>query len=473
MILKVYYFSWKETTIVLVLREYKRGNETYYKLHLIEETGKDTVINEYNCKSSSKQVDGKTYRILFDSNMRVIESAFDFLNYHRIDELKPNTKKQHMQALKLLFCYQDMVKKDLREFSQDELSRFKIFLRGITIPGSSLSYELKTQRGPETINNYLLAYRDYLNFLGCTNHFLHDVNTNKFSITINDVNVHIKKDMQKHNVKKPKEVIEVPRYISVDEMSKILKVIRKDYTRRDELIVRMMYESGLRIGEVFGSTLDDIKSEKTRGGRWSRVIFIRNRVSDKEDQRAKTCMYVYERSQYSLPIYSEEGYDCGYQKQQLTRGVAELLEEYIEEERQEIINKYPERFNECSLADRVTEEAVEYPNSYIFLNSLGRPLSQDLWNRRLREIHNAAGIPTDIDKREKNLNHKYRHGFAMYQIQKRGMKLISLQKLMRHQSIQSTEIYYNPTEDDQHKLLEGFEEALLEDIPELTTKGVD
>ncbi|WP_055667325.1 site-specific integrase [Desnuesiella massiliensis] len=240
---------------MIVLREYKRGNETYYKLHLIDETGKDTAINEYYCKSASKEVDGKTYWILFDSNMRVIETAFDFLNYHRIDELKPNTKKQHMQALKLLFCYQDMIKKDLRKFSQDEFTRFKAFLKGISISGAVFSFELKTRRGPETINNYLLAYRDYFNFLGCTNHFLHDVTTKNFAITINDVNVHVTKDIQKHNEKKPKEVIEVPRYISVDEMNRILTVIRKDYTRRDELIVRIMYESGLRIGEVLGSKL--------------------------------------------------------------------------------------------------------------------------------------------------------------------------------------------------------------------------
>ncbi len=456
---------------MMILREYQRGNEIYYKLHIIDEKGKDTVIDEYYCKSASKEVDGKTYWILFDSNMNVIETAFDFLNYYRVDELKPNTKKQHMQALKLLFCYQDMIKKDLRKFSLNEFKRFKIFLKGISIHGETIDFKLKTQRQPDTINNYLLAYRDYLNFLGCANHFLHDAIKKIFHININDVNVRVAKEVQKHNEKKPKLVIEMPRYISIDEMNRILSVIRKDYTRRDELIVRLMYESGLRIGEVLGSTLDDIKPEKTRGNKWRCVIYIRNRVSDKEDQRAKTCMYVYDRNQYSLPKYSKEGYDCGYQKQQLTKGVVELLEEYIDEERQGIIDKYPGRFKECSLADRVTEENVEFPNSYVFLNSLGKPLSQDLWNRTLREILNIAGIPTDIDKRENNLNHKFRHGFAMYQIQKRGMRIAELQKLMRHRSIQSTRIYYNPTEDDQLKLLEGFEESLFEDIPELTIKG--
>lgn len=458
---------------MLVLREYQRGNETFYKLYIINENGKETAIDKYYCKSASKEVDGKIYWMLFNSDMKVIETAFDFLNYYRKDEVRPNTKKQHMQALKLLFCYQDLIHKDLSEFSLVEFIRFKTFLKGTSIHGETLSFELRTQRGPETINNYLLAYRDYLNFLGFTNHFLHDVIKKNFNITVNDVNVHVAKEVQKYNEKVPKPIVEVPRYISVDEMNRVLEVIRKDYTRRDEIIVRMMYEAGLRIGEVLGSTLDDIKPEKTRGGKWRRVVYIRNRVSDKEDQRAKTCMYVYKRSQYSLPIYSVEGYNCGHQKQQLTKGVAQLIEGYIEEERQRIIDRYPERFKKWSLADRVTEEDVEYSNSYIFLNSIGRPLSQDLWNRTLRKIHDAAGIPTDIDKREKNLNHKYRHGFAMYQIQKRSMGIVQLKELMRHQSIQSTWVYYNPTEDDQNELLEGFEESLLEDIPELTTKGWD
>ena len=304
--------------ILLILREYQRGNETYYKLYTINENAKETAIDKYYCKSASKEVDGKIYWLLFNSDMRVIETAFDFLNYYRIDELRPNTKKQHMQALKLLFCYQDLTHKDLREFSLVELTRFKTFLKGTTIHGEEISFELKTQRGPETINNYLLAYRDYLNFLGCTNHFLHDVIKKNFNITVNDVNVHVAKEVQKYNEKVSKPIIEVPRYISVDEMNRVLEVIRKYYTRREEIIVRIMYESGLRIGEVLGLTLDDIKPDKTRGGKWRRVVYIRNRVSDKEDQRAKTCMYIYKRSQYSLPTYREEGYNCGYQKQQFT-----------------------------------------------------------------------------------------------------------------------------------------------------------
>lgn len=457
---------------MIVIRECKRGNETYYKKHLIDEKGKDTVIDEYCCKSASKEVNGKTYWILFDSQMKVIETTFDFINFYRIEELKPNTKKQHMQALKLLFCYQDMVKKDLRNFSQNEFKRFKTFLKGITTLGTVLRFELTTTRDPDTINNYLLAYRDYLTFLGCTKHFLFDVTKKNFDISINDVNVHVTKEVQKHNEKTLKPIIEVPRYISVVEFKRILEVIRKKFTRRDELIIRIMWESGLRIGEVLGSTLEDIRTEKTKENQYRQVVYIRNRASDKEDQRAKTCMYVSDKSQYSLPKYSEQGYDVGYQKQQLTKGVVKLLEEYIEEERQKIIDKKAERFKECSLADKVTEDWYG-DNSYIFLNTLGRPLSQDLWNRRLRKILDESGISTDIAKRENNLNHKFRHGFAMYQIQKRGMKIAQLQKLMRHQSIQSTKVYYNPTEDDQLKLLEGFEESLLEDIPELTVSGWD
>lgn len=47
----------------------------------------------------------------------------------------------------------------------------------------------------------------------------------------------------------PKKVIEVPRYISVPEFQNIITTIRNFYTNREEIIVRLMFQCGLRIGE--------------------------------------------------------------------------------------------------------------------------------------------------------------------------------------------------------------------------------
>ncbi|MGE7363971.1 tyrosine-type recombinase/integrase [Staphylococcus cohnii] len=90
--------------------------------------------------------------------------------------------------------------------------------------------------------------------------------------------------------------IEVPKYISVDEFKKIIEVIRSDYSIREEIIVRLMYECGLRIRETMGLTFEDLDITEESIS----VAYIRNRASDKPYQLAKTCMTIVAREQYKL-----------------------------------------------------------------------------------------------------------------------------------------------------------------------------
>ena len=85
------------------------------------------------------------------------------------------------------------------------------------------------------------------------------------------------------------------------------------------------------------------------------------------------------------------------------------------------------------------------------------------------EYFTEAGIPIDSDIRENNLSHRFRHGFAMFHARysERSVDALVLQKMMRHKSISSTMVYYNPTPEDELKIKTEFQEELYNMIPEL------
>ena len=85
----------------------------------------------------------------------------------------------------------------------------------------------------------------------------------------------------------------------------------------------------------------------------------------------------------------------------------------------------------------------------------------------MRAIFEKVGIQVDEKIRDNNLSHRFRHGFAMFQIQNRHIDAVQLAEMMRHKSVTSVMKYYRPTISDKIKLKEAFTEDLYSMIPEL------
>lgn len=399
--------------------------------------------------------------IMYTSDMQPIPEAFDFLNQKR----EPySTRRQAAPALRLLYSYEVIIGKKLVDFTIADIEAFKDFLMGISYGGESIQFNLFETRDNSTVNTYLGIYRKYCEHIGIENHALNQRvirSQNVISGNFSDINAPYRRN------ERVVQSREVPRYISEDEYKRILDIIKKDYTIREEIIVRLMYEHGLRIGEVFGLTNDDVVEENIEGTGWTNVIYLRNRCSDdKVSQAAKGCMKVqtpqdYKRKEYSIPDY-------GFQKVSITRDLAELINEYIEEAHLAARVKYGKEYWDRVTADRVREsEKYEDPNFYIFLNTRGGCLYQQTWNKTLRPIFIAAGIALDTEEREHNLNHRFRHGFAM-RLVKKGIKRLELQILLRHKSIDSVACYFRPTTSDIIRIKELYEGELHADIPDLS-----
>jgi len=76
-----------------------------------------------------------------------------------------------------------------------------------------------------------------------------------------------------------------------------------------------------------------------------------------------------------------------------------------------------------------------------------------------------VGIGIDKQVKKHNLNHRFRHGFAMYQIKHMGRNELELMRLMRHSSIKSVEVYFKPTIKDQLEMKQEFAEELMKSVP--------
>lgn len=468
---------------MIVIKENKNSNEISYEFQI--KNGKYIILTQsLHHRSFIKNYNGKEYIVLYNPEMQPISEVFGFLNNYKIEQ-SINTKTKDLQALKLLFTFERIININLVDFTGMHIDSLKKFISGLSIKGNDITYELITQRSPKTVDEYLAVYRKYLDYLGLKNTRLNEKREIRTKLTYgDDMEFQYAKQCYTSNERIPKKVIEVPRYISVKEFEMIIGEIRKHYSKRDEIIVRLMFQLGLRIGEVLGLTGDDVTIEKLEdptnldNSIFAPVVFIRNRVSDKKYQKAKRLMNVIDRKQYKTTPYKTSSW--GYDKIVLPKDLCDLINDYIEEEHTKYLEKdYTKIKNEKKLnsyykhtiADRVSKPVpYELPNYYIFINSLGTPLSQSLWNGVNRKIFQTLGIEVDRDVKEHNLNHRYRHGFSMFHVQYRGTKILELKKLMRHTSIQSTAKYYRPTTEDAIKIKNEFTAELYKTIPELERK---
>jgi len=495
---------------MILIEEANTRRNIFYKYFVDEESGKKTLIKTVEITCESAIIKKDEYHILYDSNMVPIQDAFKFINYKFLTS-SPNTKLQAISALRILYSFLELFDLEINDLTDDDIENLKYFLRGFSPKGSHITIDLKTDRSNNTINTYLAMFRKYTNFLNIQDSNLHKISpvTNKTFIYGTDIKVETKTYVHNERVNKDKTV---PRYISVPEYKKILEVIDKEYTIREKCIVRLMFEAGLRIGEVLGLTSEDVKFKEftnSKTGKKSKtgIVYLRNRVTDKKHQLVKGAIVPTTRRNYY-----NKSYKSSTERAYITLDLYDLIEEYInnfhnlenyKNKDKEVIgfdfldailnseNKhdmkkkndnslelFKKNYKKYTITDIVDKKAnidadgstILEENFYIFINNLGKPLSIISWNEILREIFKKSGLSLDSDKREHNLNHRFRHGFAMYLVRELKQPLVEVQRRLRHKSSKSTEVYFRPTDDDiataQEEFSKSLEDRLVAQVPE-------
>ncbi|MEQ2528921.1 site-specific integrase [Bacillaceae bacterium CLA-AA-H227] len=446
----------------------KISNKSIFERIHADENGtpinKDTI--QYRLYKINKN--GQDIFVLYDDNMDVISPAYRYINIAMASQ-SYNSREKAMYAVRLLYCFLQLTKTKITKLKQDDIEKLKYFLLGYSPEKGSYSMQLQTVRSNATVNGYLNVYRSYLKYINIECDYLFETK----KAIIKGINRMTEKaelvTSYSSNIKTGTPVQRVPRYISVDNFPKIIKIIRKDENKMAECIVRIMYQFGLRLGEVLGLTFEDVVEENIDGNLYP-VLYIRNRSTDKHFQKAKTCMNITDKAQFRSKDYKTENY--GYQKVIVTYDIYELINTYIEDAHSAARSKNMTRYKSGVSADKAVKDKYETDNYYVFINSIGTALSEQIWNKYIKSVFKRAEIPIDSNSKKTNLNHKFRHGFAMFHVQYRKTPLLELQKLMRHASISSTMVYYNPTEADEAAIKNDFVNELYDLIPDLRSGNI-
>ena len=435
--------------------EKQNNSGTFYQVQTYDSQNKlvdnkSVQISAYSTKTD----DGIPLTMIYNHHMQPISDAIRFINFGGMKDQSQNYILQSISALKFFYSYLTIYNIELQDMKKQEAIGLIDFLKGISRQGLVYNTELTTKRSNETVSSYLKAIRKYISYLGYENHPL--LERGRESKTIIMPESDGAKTIQTYdvNVKTSNSDAYVPAYISLSDYKDILNACAATKTPlRDRVICRLLFEHGLRIGEVFGLTLEDIKTKELDDFQVQYRLELRNRLSDTNEQNAKSVMNVTSAETYKDPNYRKKG--IGYQVIIISEDLAMDLLEYINTAHSTDNEKYNQRKDEFAKADSVpfTNRDIK-KNYYIFLNTIGRPLSENMWNKNLREIFKSAGLVVDVGVRKYNLNHRFRHGYAMYLTNVLHLSDFDVKTLMRHKNLSSTAVYHNPTPDDTEKLQE-------------------
>ncbi|MGL4873027.1 MAG: tyrosine-type recombinase/integrase [Clostridium sp.] len=417
------------------VKERVKGSKSKYEISIILD-GKRSVFRTVEIEAQQVKYDNQEYILLYDSNRNVIRDAYKYIN-NELNEGSINTRILTATALVKLYSFLEIYDLKIDNLKKDELEMLKNFLYGTSKKGITIDTELIKKRKAQTINKYISIYRGYFEYIGVDNKYINE----KIKVNKNQEENSFKKIGDSYKIsERISKVKKVPKYISKKQFDNILNCIKKDYGIREEILVRLMYQKGLRIGEVLGLTIEDIKDD---------CIIVRNRISDSQEQHAK-CLY----KPVNKDDYIGEKYlslDFGFNIIKIDSELHDLLEQYIYMYHEKMNKRKRKNYKSYCRADKVEGNTfLESDNYYLFINNHGRPLRRTNWNNCLKKIYVRCNIKIDKKKKTDSLNHRLRHGCAMKAL-KEGCTLEEIMKILRHSSLASVMIYINPTDEDEYE----------------------
>lgn len=231
-------------------------------------------------------VDGKKRYILLNQQGDVIVPVARYLKYKDNSGSARNTLRAYGFRLKLYFEFLKQKNMDFKEVGIDDIAEFIQWLRNpqqhvnvvnLKNVGSKRSSKTVNQIIDTVINfyDYLMIHKEYESTL-----------SEKLKVQIQgskkgykDFLYHVNRD-KRYDAKrlKLKEPIKRPKVITSEDVERILKACKN---ARDQFLIYLLYETGMRIGEALSLRREDIKFG-------ARKISIRDRGELENDAEIKT-----------------------------------------------------------------------------------------------------------------------------------------------------------------------------------------
>jgi integrase/recombinase XerD len=342
-------------------------------------------------------VDNKPYPlyILLDDEFRVVDIVMKYIKFLDSTGKSPNTIKTYCYHLKLYFEYIKQIKKEPEEIGFEDISNFVGWLRNPT--GKINVYNLVPQeaiRTETTVNliiNAVTSFYGYLERLGAFEDSSFFYKETKFPKHYKSFLHHATKcQTQKKNIFKLKVKKKLIKVLSREQIKDLLNACNNI---RDKLILMIMYEGGLRVGEVLGLRHEDIVS-------WDNQIKIVHRQYNVNESYAKSMID---------------------REVDVSKEVMKLYTDYI-------INEYDD----------------EVGSDYVFINFRGMNYGEPLKYHSVLDLFIRLKKKTGIEVTP----HVLRHSHATELI-RNGWDAAYIQKRLGHVNVQTTiNTYIHLSNDD-------------------------
>lgn len=344
---------------------------------------------------------GKITWLVVDNDYKPVETICTYLRYLDSLERSPNTIHTYASHLKLYWEFLQDFKLEWQAATLENLADFITWLRRPDPKVVSLQKQeaRRTESSINTILSVVHCFYDYQERLGKANQINGYSSQSHFRKKYKSFLHHINKGKEtRTKLLKLKEPKSIPKTLTKEEVKILIEACKNT---RDKFLLSLLYETGMRIGQVLGLRHEDIRS-------FDNEVQITPRNDNANGARAKAKKsYVVHVSEELMKLYSEY-----------------------------LIDEYPEDIDSDYLFINIWEGKVGYPMSYSTIQSLFKNLS----------------LKTGIEVHP----HMFRHTHATELIRS-GTPIAFVSKRLGHASVQTTtNTYMHLTDEDMKQAYQKF-----------------
>jgi integrase/recombinase XerD len=343
----------------------------------------------------------RRYLLVDDIGLPIIPVA-KYLKYIDNSEKSFNTQKTYCYSLKLYFEYLQEIDIDYRNVNINILSDFVGWLRNPYENNKVVNLKpTKAKRTEKTVNLIITVITNFYDYLYRTEEIDNDMVDNLMKQVFTGAHKHYKDFLYHVNKDKPtsKNILKIKeprRKIKTLTKEEMQKVYNATTNIRDEFLIKLLYETGLRIGEALSLFIEDIIFDHNKGHR----IKLVDRGELSNGAMLKTGEREIHISQELIDLFDDYAYD--------------VLDE------------------------------LEIDTNFVFVKLRGKNKGQPLEYSDVSDLFKRLKKKTDIDVHAHLLRHT--HATIYYQTTK---DIKQVQERLGHSQIQTTmNMYLHPSDED-------------------------
>ncbi|MEQ3457577.1 tyrosine-type recombinase/integrase [Enterococcus cecorum] len=343
----------------------------------------------------------RRYLLVDDSGLLIIPVA-KYLKYIDNSEKSFNTQKTYCYSLKLYFEYLQEINVDYRNVNINILSDFVGWLRNPYENNKVVNLKpIKAKRTEKTVNLTITVVTNFYDYLYRTEEINNDMVDKLMKQVFTGGNKHYKDFLYHVNKDKPtsKNILKIKeprRKIKTLTKEEMQEVYNATTNIRDEFLIKLLYETGLRIGEALSLFIEDIIFDHNKGHR----IKLVDRGELSNGAMLKTGEREIHISQELIDLFDDYAYD--------------ILDE------------------------------LEIDTNFLFVKLRGKNKGQPLEYSDVSDLFKRLKKKTAIDVHAHLLRHT--HATIYYQTTK---DIKQVQERLGHSQIQTTmNMYLHPSDED-------------------------